>query len=59
MRIKTVGYYEIYGYNPITANEDKWLGTGTAEAAQKIGARLGGFIGYDEITSDGWACKAS
>ena len=53
-----IGYYEVFAYNPTTCNFDIWLGTGTAASAAAIGARLGGFVGYDKATADGWACKA-
>jgi hypothetical protein len=59
MRIDTVGYYEIYGFNHSTGDYDKWLGTATIAAAILIGARVGGFVGHDKGTSDGWACKTA
>jgi hypothetical protein len=58
MILDRVGYYEIFGYNRRTCNYDMWLGTGTVAAATAIKARLGGFLGYDKATADGWACKA-
>lgn len=52
------GYYEIFGYNRTTCNFDIWLGTGTAIAAESVGARLGYFVGYGNAAPDGWACRA-
>lgn len=53
-----VGYYELFRYNPWTSKYDIWLGSATREVAERIGAQLGGFLGYEKPTADGWACKA-
>jgi hypothetical protein len=56
--IMFAGYYEIFGLNRSTVQYDQWLGTGTPAAAEAVAARLGCFVGYGEVTADGWACRA-
>ena len=53
-----IGYYEGFRFNSLTGAYDIWIGTGTHSAILKAGGILGGFIGYDKPTPDGWGCKA-
>jgi hypothetical protein len=60
MRVnKPVGYYDLLGFNHVTAAYDQWLGTATVAVAMNLkNVRLGRFIGYSAPTKSGWGKSA-